>query len=153
MLHLRTAKVLQALSDLPSLRFEAVLEGDEIAKQGEHWKRKGNTAGIPVCVLIHGNKSMAQAVGRRLSKARIYLQHPNHLESHIEYDNPHYLKLPGRPSKNPVPPSIPIIQAKTLNLQGLEITDILENLGQDQGLQSVNGNWRIRTELLEYAPT
>jgi len=149
---LRTAEALQALSGLSSLRFEAILEGDEIAKQGVQCKRKGDPAGIAISLHIYGNRSIAQEVGRRLSKAQIYLQHPSHIESHIEYDNPHYLKIPGRPTRTPLPSFIPAIQPKPLHPQRLDIADILGTLDQDQGLQSVNPNWRIRTKLLEYAP-
>jgi len=148
-LHTPTTKALRALSDLHPLRFEAILINGDLSKSSEQWKTT-KEVGISVSIEIYGPRKIAAEIGRRLSKANTYLQHPRHLDRYIEYDNPHYFALPGRPANG-----VPIFsgvsrQEEVEQFQTVDIAQVLEDPEHDQGLLHQNADRHIRTPLLEY---
>ena len=142
----RTGEALQGLSHLSSIRVEAVLVGKGIATQN----RRGRIAleTIPFQINIYGCSNDVEIVGKVLSKARIYLQHPHHPLSHAFYMNPHYLEIPHRPTKEPILPRS-LSEADKLHSQVWDVTKIIDSIGQDQGLETENTSLKISTPLLE----
>jgi SWI/SNF-related matrix-associated actin-dependent regulator of chromatin subfamily A3 len=88
-----TSKVLQDLSSFDSCRTQVFVgEGSRIFLHGAP-KDVGKERFMPVDIVIYGSPEIRKSVGRLLSAARIYLQHPCHQDPNTEYDNPHYLDL------------------------------------------------------------
>lgn len=92
----RTTKPLRALLKLKLIRFQAFPAVDGSTREELIWKRKGKVMGITVNIYVYGCRDIYDRAGKILSGSGIYLQHPDHLEENIEYDNPHFLKLPGQ---------------------------------------------------------
>lgn len=149
-LNSRTTKILWGLSDLTPIRYEAFFAGHDLGKPKQQWKRKGNTIGITVSINIYGLREIANDVGRRLSKAGIYLQHPYYLDKNFEYDNPHYFKLPGRQAKEFTVCDSSPTRGAMRQPQVVNIVKIFESLDQGHGLQNQNVDSRIKTPLLWY---
>jgi SWI/SNF-related matrix-associated actin-dependent regulator of chromatin subfamily A3 len=60
---------------------------------------------MPVDIVIYGSPEIRKGVGRLLSAARIYLQHPCHQDPNTEYDNPHFLNLTDLSTMSTLPHS------------------------------------------------
>ncbi|KAK2792535.1 hypothetical protein FQN51_001653 [Onygenales sp. PD_10] len=82
-----TTMTLQSLEDLESPRFQAVTQRQTDAK------RRSNI--IEISVNIYGRMKHIWEVGLRLRGMKRHLQHPDRIDPGLEYDNPHFLKLPG----------------------------------------------------------
>ncbi|KAK2745993.1 hypothetical protein FQN55_005815 [Onygenales sp. PD_40] len=82
-----TTMTLQSLEDLGSPRFQAVTQKQTDAK------RRSNI--IEISVNIYGRMKHIWEVGLRLRGMKRHLQHPDRIDPGLEYDNPHFLRLPG----------------------------------------------------------
>ena len=144
----RTTRVFQRLSDLVTIRFEAFLDGNDTGKPGKHWKKGRETIGLPLCINVYGSRRIAQEVGKRLSKEGSFLQHPYLLDESIEYDNPHYFKLPNR--KPALPPGNAISQYRqpSRESQATQVSGILDSLDHGAVLQDDNVGAMVQSELL-----
>ncbi|KAI0549689.1 SNF2 family N-terminal domain-containing protein [Xylaria curta] len=85
----RTASRLSALSGMPMLRFEAVVESSTFSKRQRGAKQRQRT--FPLSVNIFGSISIADDVAYRLSKVSAFLQHPQSLYAEVNYYNPQLL--------------------------------------------------------------
>ena len=145
-LDIGTTRALQTLGGLALLRFQAILEDGYLKGPAQRWK-KGKRTIIPVSINIYGSKELVQDVGKRLSKAHIYLQHPLHRDN-VQYCNPHYFVLPGKDqeyeSYHPSPSEQDVQSPGVVNIDRL-----FEVIDHTQGLQVWNADWQIRTPLLE----
>jgi hypothetical protein len=103
-----------------------------------------------VDINVYGFKDVAQIVGKRLSKAPIYLQHPHRLDDNIEYDNPHYFRAPGQPTPRPGTVMTMICPEKPMQLasRSPDISTVFDSLTRHRFLQQVKEDSRIRTPLL-----
>jgi SWI/SNF-related matrix-associated actin-dependent regulator of chromatin subfamily A3 len=146
----RTTGIFQRLSDLAMIRFEALLDSNDAGKTGKQWKKKGETIGFVISVNIYGSRNIAQEVGKRLSKAGAFLQHPCHLDKGIEYDNPHFFKLPNR--KTIAPPVCMVSQCRQASseAQAPQVSRILDSLDHGAALQDINAGAMVRSKLLRY---
>jgi SWI/SNF-related matrix-associated actin-dependent regulator of chromatin subfamily A3 len=100
-----TAKVLRDLSSFPSCRTQVFVgEGYHLVTQGNR-KDTGKEKFMPVDIIIYGSPEIRKGVGRLLSAARIYLQHPCHQDPNTEYDNPHFLNLTDLSTMSTLPRS------------------------------------------------
>ena len=145
-LHSRTATALHILRDLPSIRFEAVFVGGD-SNNADHQYKKGKKIVFSISVDIYGSEHIAKEVGRRLSKARTYLQHPIYLNSNVPYNNPHYYPIPG--VQNEVVPFIlPSSEGKDQS-SAVDVAKVFEEVEHTRRLPSQNADWYIRTPLLE----
>src|SRR5277367_3376960 len=144
----RTTGLFQRLSDLATIRFEAFLDSNDIGKPGKQWKKKGETIGLPFLINIYGSRSIAQEVGKRLSKGGAFLQHPCLLDKGIEYDNPHFFKLPNR--KTALPPDNVVSPCRQLSResQAAQVSGILDSLDHGAVLQDNIVGAMVRSELL-----
>ena len=141
-----TTKALQALVGLASLRLQAIVEDGYLKRPAQQWK-KGKGIIIPVSVNIYGSKEIMQDVGKRLSKASIYLQHPLHLDN-VHYRNPHYFVLPGKDQEHESyhPSSL---EQEVEHPEVLDIGRLFEAIDHTQNLQVWSADRQIRTPLLE----
>ena len=148
-MHSRTAAALQTLRDLPSIRLEAalVLGGDSITPDQQY--KKGKKTVFPICIDVYGSEKVIQEVGKRLSKAHTYLQHPINLNRGVPYNNPHYYTVPGVPKENHTCVSQSSGREDQQNTI-LDIAKVLEEIDHGRKLPSRNADWHIRTPLLEY---
>lgn len=141
-----TTRALQTLAGIKSLRFQAVLDGEDLGRPG-HQGRKEKKPTMPVSINIYGCQEVMQEVGKRLSKEQIYLQHPSHLDD-VKYSNPHVFVLPGMDQRY----HFHLPSASDQEVRGLEVLDIgrlFEEVDHTQGLHVWNANSQIRTSLLE----
>ena len=100
-----TAKVLRDLSSFPSCRTQVFVgEGSRLFTQRNR-KDTGKDRFMPVDIVIYGSPEIRKGVGRLLSAARIYLQHPCHQDPNTEYDNPHFLNLTDLSTMSTLPHS------------------------------------------------
>jgi hypothetical protein len=144
----RTTHVFQRLSDLATVRFEALLDGNDLGKPGKQWKKGGETIGLPFSINIYGSRGIAQEVGKRLSKAGSFLQHPYLLGEGIEYDNPHYFKLPNRKTSLPPNNVISPCRQPSRKSQAAQVSGILDSLDHGAVLQDNIIGAMVRLELL-----
>ena len=146
--HSRTAAALDTLRDLPSIRLEAVLLGGGLNTPVQQY-RKGKTIVFPISINIYGSEEVVGDVGKRLSKARTYLQHPTTLNESVPYKNPHYYDIPGLAKAG----SHYISQSSEGEEQHaplLDMTKIFEEVAHSRKLPSQEADWHITTSLLEY---
>lgn len=103
-----TGKVLQQLLSLSSCRFEAYLLVEQWEALVEQKIQTGMERFIFIDIVLYGSKKIRDNVGKKLSSARMYLQHPCFCEEDVDYDNPHFLKFNGLPSSQKEPEDIGI---------------------------------------------
>jgi hypothetical protein len=143
-----TTHIFQRLSDLATIRFEAFLDSNDIGKPGKQWKKRGETIGLSFCINIYGSRGIAQEVGKRLSKGGSFLQHPYLLDEGIEYDNPHYFKLPNRKPALPPDNVTSPYRQPSRESQAAQVSGILDTLDHGAVLQDDNVGAMIQSELL-----
>src|SRR5277367_2475864 len=94
LLNAHTTKALDSITDLPSVQLEALV--DLVALRETMCRAiKASDATIRVNINVYGAREARKEVGDRLSKSKIYLQHPDQKRGASIYDNPHVLQLPG----------------------------------------------------------
>ena len=147
-LHSRTATSLLTLRDLPSVRLEAVIGGGATDKADRNYKKEKITV-FSISINIYGSEKIIQEVGKRLSKARHYLQHPINLKSDVPYKNPHFYATPGVRTESGLYVS-PSCGEKEQQDSVLDIAKIFEEVDHSRKLPSRNADWHIKTPLLEY---
>lgn len=147
-MHSRTAAALQTLRDFSSIRLVAVFVGGDFNKPVQQHK-KGKKVIFSISIDVFGPEKIIQAVGKLLSKAHTYLQHPINLDSGIPYNNPHYYAIPG--VRNETKLYVSSVSA-TEHQQApiLDIAKFFEEVDHTRSLLSQNADWHIRTPLLEY---
>lgn len=146
-MHSRTGTALETLRGVPSIRLEAVVGEYHIQPDQQHGKGKKTV--FSISINIYGSEKVIQDVGKRLSKAHAYLQHPIHLNNSIPYNNPHYYTIPDvRKEKYLYVSPASGIEDK----QGpvLDLAKIFEEVDRSRILPSQNADWHIMTPLLRY---
>ena len=145
--HSRTAVALETLRDLPSIRLEAVLLGGGVNTPIQQY-RKGKMTVFTISINIYGSEKVAEDVGKRLSKARTYLQHPTTLNESVPYKNPHYYDIAGLAKSG----THYISQSSGGEEQPaplLDMTKIFEEVAHSRKLPSKEADWHITTTLLK----
>lgn len=106
---------------------------------------------LQVLLVLYGKRAIANAIGKILSRARIYLQHPVLIDSGVMYENPHHFKTPKNTAAtvfNGAHISLPTIQT---NLPAQPyIEQVLQTLEQNTSLHELEPDVRIKTKLLPY---
>ena len=149
MIDKKTSGCLRNLKDCGPVRFEAFVTKDEWTDRLKLWKGKGGRSGLTVTVNIYGARTVSRQVSKRLSKAGLFLQHPEYCSKGVEYENPHYFKLPYRVSPQPSVSST-IYSPETLEdtSQRPNVAHILDTLSSHQYLQDALIDSRVKTSLL-----
>ena len=139
-----TGQALRNVKDLFSTRFQAYSTAKDwdalLAREPKH-----DTKTIfRVDIVIYGSEEVRETVGKRLSSARIYLQHPCFQESDTEYDNPHFLRLERVPNLIASSDSfsdgfVPVDLQKQPNVAFSENASTLEQLPRNQVHRKIAG--------------
>ena len=146
-MHSRTTTALQTLRDIPSIRLEAVVIGENSDGLSQQYK-KGKKLILSISINIYGSGRVAKDVGKRLSKAHTYLQHPIYLDANFPYNNPHYYDVPRTRKAD-----VPVVSCRENGDQQssvLDIAKVFEEAHQTRRLPSRNVDYHVRTPLLEY---
>lgn len=118
-------------------------------------------------IVLYGPKENRSDVGKLLSTARTYLQHPCYQEAGTSYDNPHFLKLEALvPSSQPMQTSTPPLTTtqndfnvfEFINMPAEEepspsqicrkVATVLNSLTRSKNLKRIEADIRIKTKLL-----
>lgn len=91
-----TTRKLECLNgEEDTIRFEAVISTGTFSKRGKD-SAKQQTSTFSLSINIYGPESASSSIGKKLSTASLFLQHPYSLPTGIRYDNPHYYKPSGK---------------------------------------------------------
>ena len=90
-------------------------------------------------------------VGKRLSKARLYLQHPLVVDENIEYDNPHLFKVPNQSALLSERSEVRSVGIETTTASCIDISQLFDEACGGRGLQSPSLDPRIKATLLRYS--
>lgn len=130
-LNLQLSGALRKLGD--DVRCCPFVTTQEWSLKVSHFKNNSKTQ-ISIYLNLYGPPSISAQVGKTLSKADLFLQHPILLEKNVKYENPHYLNvslLRYSASELPTPPlESPIETLKTPNL----VSSVLDDLDQQNYL-------------------
>ena len=142
-LHTKTAEGLQKLGDMAFIRYDTFVTVGEWLEHVMLWRTEGKRTNMTVNINVYGSASEFDAVGKRLSGASIYLQHPDHCDEQARYDNPHFFKLPLM--------ELPTLEPSTAISSGadfIDLSSILDTLDRNDCLQQATIDPRVKTQLL-----
>ncbi|KAK6062399.1 DNA repair and recombination protein rad5c [Seiridium cupressi] len=107
----KTASDFMSCSFLEQLRLE--IHVNKSALDGIIAQYEAGTSGVcfVIDINIFGSESLGQTVGEQLSRYRLFLQHPDHLQEGIKYQNPQYLASSGL-----------LLQTDEMSLPGVDIS-------------------------------
>jgi hypothetical protein len=146
-LDVSTSETLQDISDLSPVSFQAVLTSNDITKYRSQFTRSGEATGFGVSLNIFGPRKHASLIGKALSKRGTFLQLPYLLPEGIEYENPHYFKVPsGKPAALPKSSTVETYSQTTET----EMSSILNSLDHRMELQRMNADASVLTVLMRY---
>ncbi|KAF0323356.1 DNA repair protein rad5 [Colletotrichum asianum] len=135
-LDLQSSNRLEVIEHLETVRFEAMVEATALRKRKKGTKAKPTP--VSLSINVYGMQSIADELGRKLSNASTFLQHPKALPQDKNYDNPHFFKfseeedmkaLVGITNDSP--------SARRARISD-EISNILECLAEDPGGGTMN---------------
>ncbi|KAF8441249.1 SNF2 family N-terminal domain-containing protein [Terfezia claveryi] len=109
-----------------------------------------------ITVNIYGLRSVMEDVGKAMAKIKAYLQQPYHVDPGVQYENPHYFKMPGH-EKTPWV-ELDSEQNQTGDKDCRDepfMHEILSNvlncqLTRSDGLRELDQDPRIKTRLFRY---
>lgn len=152
-LNTKTTHVLWAIEELGHVRYQVFVGVETFSTSIITWANKGQKVNFLVEIIIYGSKQIRDQIGRKLSDAEIYLQHPRCCSDHAKYDNPHYLEF-----KHSQKPDLPQQLCHSLthpnNLgqtaPNFQLSALLNSLDQHENLGDGEIDCRIKTSLLRY---
>ncbi len=113
---------------------------------------KAKDAVVRVDINVYGASNARQDVGRQFSDNKLYLQRPDQLRSGLEYDNPHILHFPEMAAETFEYAPEPCVNAnpasKSTEAFRQTISDVYSSLQRGSRLNCMEGNDRVKTELL-----
>jgi SWI/SNF-related matrix-associated actin-dependent regulator of chromatin subfamily A3 len=147
----RTTKALDSIIDLPSVQLEALV--DLVALRETVCRAiKASDATIRVDINVYGTREARKEVGDRLSRGKIYLQHPDQKRGASIYDNPHVLQLPGMEtsSQSLKPDGVVESVSKADKAEQFKnaVSNVYASLKRSSHLKRMAGDNRLRTPLL-----
>jgi hypothetical protein len=137
------------------VRIQPVLLRNTCAKPSRNKKSK-----IEIHLNLFGAEDIAVDIGKYLSDNRIFLQHPRYPEAGFVYKNPHILSPLFKDvlTESTFTGGIPILHKAselpltcTNSAPSMDLFDIFTGINKSMILDEVNGDSRLRTELLRYA--
>lgn len=147
----RITSALRNIPDNNKLNFTAYLENKADAQFqlndfGEH-----PLPFLQFGINIYGPKESGKIVGKILSREKIFLQEPLHLEEYIEYDNPHIFKGLTSHYVAPLDPNPSMSAPKEVaRARKTQVDFVLQDLHHVDDLPPTTPDPRIRTTLREY---
>jgi SWI/SNF-related matrix-associated actin-dependent regulator of chromatin subfamily A3 len=151
LLNAHITKALDRIIDLPSVQFEALV--DLVALHETMCRAlRASDATIRVNINVYGMRETRKEVGDRLSRDKVYLQHPDQRRAASIYDNPHVLQLPGMKilNQNPKPDGVVESASKADEAEQFKnaVSNVFASLKRSSHLKRVVGDNRLRTTLL-----
>jgi SWI/SNF-related matrix-associated actin-dependent regulator of chromatin subfamily A3 len=151
LLNERTTKALDGIIDLPSVQLEALV--DLVALRETMCRAiRASDATIRVNINVYGTREARKEVGDRLSRSKIYLQHPDQIRGVSIYDNPHVLQLPRMETSNQsLKPDGVVESVSKADKAGQfksAISNVYASLKRSSHLKRMEGDNRLRTSLL-----
>ena len=152
-LNTKITNVLRDIEDLGGIRYEAFVTAEDFTMSIIAWKKKGKAVDFPLEIVLYGSLQIRDDIGKRLSDAEIYLQHPRCCSNEAEYDNPHYLKIGRvrRPALQLLSPSLTPLSTPERLALNIEFNGLLDCLDQQENLGTAWEDSRIKTALLRYS--
>jgi hypothetical protein len=152
-LNTKTTHVLWAIEELGHVRYQVFVGVETFSTSIITWANKGQAVNFLMEIIIYGSKQIRDQIGRKLSDAEIYLQHPRCCSDHAKYDNPHYLEF-----KHSQKPDLPQQLCHSLthpnnlgqSAPNLQLSALLNSLDQHEKLCDGEIDGRIKTSLLRY---
>jgi SWI/SNF-related matrix-associated actin-dependent regulator of chromatin subfamily A3 len=163
-----TSKVLQEFSAIQGCFFKSYIADenmDEFLNNREKTDRKFYSV---IDIVLYGPSEARDRVGKLLSIARTYLQHPCYQEANTSYDNPHVLKFTNLDTtprtfqtSTPPRPSTQIdsemVDADEIHLEEesshsqvqRKVATVFDSLTRSKNLKRIEGDIRIKTPLLQ----
>src|SRR5947207_6466660 len=86
------SQVFEDLRKHGPIHFEVYITAEEWTEKYKCWESTGITMNTTVDITIYGTRDTFKNVGRVLSDASLFLQHPQ-FQVGDDYENPHYLDL------------------------------------------------------------
>ena len=113
------------------------------------WKNHGRKRGLTVTINVYGSSDISPSIASKLSQAGLYLQHPDYCDSDIQYENPHFFKLPHM--QNPVSKVFtqdPTVLLPSKEVPSQKVEDVLGILSRHKYLKDIQTDPRITATLL-----
>jgi SWI/SNF-related matrix-associated actin-dependent regulator of chromatin subfamily A3 len=113
---------------------------------------KEKDAVVRVQANIYGPQSDVSAIGRELSRQKIYLQRPDYIRGGTGYDNPHVLKLTDQQLH--IPENVVNVEEKAAERTADDtllkdtVMDVYSLLTRNHHLKGLEGDERLKTQLL-----
>jgi SWI/SNF-related matrix-associated actin-dependent regulator of chromatin subfamily A3 len=150
-LNTKTTNVLWAVEELRDVRYEVFVGVETFSTGIITWAKKGRAVDFSVEIVIYGNRQLGDQVGRILSDAEIYLQHPRCCDDYTKYNNQHYVKFKVRkPDLQPLAHSLTRPNTPEQLAPAFQIGTMLNCLDQQGNLSDGEIDRRIKTSLLRY---
>lgn len=149
--NIKTANGLRSLMGFPSIRYEVYITAREWAEKLKLWKIKANKVKLTATINVYGSREISGMAGHRLSKAGLYLQHPDHCDPTSQYENPHFFKLPQ--TYFPEPDSFSNDTIEILPIQPMSLPNysgVFDTLSRHKYLRHSEIDPRIITPLLPF---
>jgi len=151
LLNAHTTTVLDSIIGLPSVQLEALV--DLVALRETMCRAiRASDATIRVNINVYGTSESRKEVGGRLSRGKIYLQHPDQKRGTSIYDNPHVLQLPGMKtsSQSLKPDGVVESASKADKAEQFKnaVSNVYASLKRGSHLKRMAGDNRLRTPLL-----
>lgn len=124
---------------------------------GRRKRPSGSTQKLDIVINLYGSQAHATLVGRFLSEAGIFLQHPKFPEPGHMYKNPHFLSRPGALALfTQCTPTGGVTDIKTTQdrlemetpASRTDLSKIFDGLWETDTLDEHNGDQRLATPLL-----
>lgn len=134
-----------------SVRYEVFVSYNTFTEAIRAWKQTGKRGSLLVDVNVYGSRDNKGHVDAVFCRAGLYFQHPYRYDISVKYDNPHYLSF----SNNEFPESALSSSCETLPIEAerspqCNISEVLENLDQQDYVRQAESDFRIRTSLLKF---
>jgi SWI/SNF-related matrix-associated actin-dependent regulator of chromatin subfamily A3 len=151
LLNAHTTEALDSIIDLPSVQLEALV--DLVALRETMCRAiRASDATIRVNINVYGTRGARKEVGNRLSRGKVYLQHPDQKRGASIYDNPHVLQLPGMKtsSQDLKPDEVVESTSKAEKAEQFKnaVSNVYASLKRSSHLKRMAGDNRLRTPLL-----
>jgi SWI/SNF-related matrix-associated actin-dependent regulator of chromatin subfamily A3 len=151
-LNCRISDALRALDELGAIQYEVYATGGNWTESIERARNTNAAVAVDVELVISGPSSKGESVGKILSKAALYLQHPRFLPNSMRYDNPHYISFSEIEEETPqFQNSSVTMRAEQGDSRTVDISTILQGLNETSYLEEIEMNHNgLITELQRY---
>ena len=151
-LNTHLSKILPSILDTSQVDMEALVNIISFKQTVERAWKSGE-ASIRVSINIYGPRNAIDSVSQELSRAKIFLQQPDHPRQGTMYENPHVLQL-NRHAGEEFVTGVVTAEEDSLASQkvdfGAAVEDIYGSLKRATHLQRREGDKSLRTTLLPH---